>query len=96
MAALRRDAPAAAARAYMERLGRELDAEEEALGRVRGEVAGERGVEVEMERVGLERAEEVRGTWEGAVEGLEGLGRVTETVARCERAKRAVQVVEGM
>ena len=81
----------------MERLNKEMDAEEEAVEKLRERVRAEGSVGmVEMEGVGLERAEEVRGTWEGAVEGLAGLGRVTETVARCERAGRAAEVVEGM
>lgn len=96
MAGLRREAPAAAAKAHMERLEKEIKGEEEALERLREKVGAEHSGGVELEGVGLERAEEVRGTWEGALEGLVGLGRVTETVARCERAGRAAEVVEGM
>ena len=96
MAELRREAPAAAAKVYMERLKKEMDAEEEALESLREKVRAEQSGGMEMEGVGLERAEDVRATWEGALEGLAGLGRVTETVARCERAARAAEVVEGM
>ncbi|SLM37129.1 Kinetochore Mis14 [Lasallia pustulata] len=96
VAELRREAPAAAAKAYMDRLNQELEEEEEAVERLREKVRAEASVGVEMEGVGLERAEDVRRTWEGALEGLTGLGRVTETVARCERAERAAEVVEGM
>lgn len=80
----------------MDRLNQELEEEEEAVERLREKVRAEASVGVEMEGVGLERAEDVRRTWEGALEGLTGLGRVTETVARCERAERAAEVVEGM
>ncbi|KAA6408806.1 MAG: hypothetical protein FRX48_07150 [Lasallia pustulata] len=96
VAELRREAPAAAAKAYMDRLNQELEEEEEVVERLREKVRAEASVGVEMEGVGLERAEDVRRTWEGALEGLTGLGRVTETVARCERAERAAEVVEGM
>lgn len=96
VAELRREAPAAAAKAYMDRLNKEIDAEEEVLEGLREKVRSEGSGGIEMEGVGLERAEEVRATWEGAMEGLARLGRVTETVARCERAARAAEVVEGM
>ena len=96
MAELRREAPAAAARAHIESLKKELKAEEEALESLQEQVKAEQGVKVEMEGVGLERAEVVTRSWEGALEGLVGLGRVTETVARCERAGRAAEAVEGM
>lgn len=80
----------------MDRLNKEIDAEEEVLEGLREKVRLEGSGGIEMEGVGLERAEEVRATWEGALEGLARLGRVTETVARCERAARAAEVVEGM
>lgn len=94
VAEMRRDAPGAAARAYMERL--------------RGEVEAERGVDVDMNmgseedeeslrRLGaLERRDEVERTWGQGVEGLVGLEKVTGVVGKLERAARAVKVVEGM
>lgn len=94
VAELRREAPGAAARAYVERLEgvREL------------EKGREREVEVEMEgvrdgglgKIGLERGEEVEKMWGRGVEGLVELGRVTEVVARMERAKKAAEMVEGI
>lgn len=44
----------------------------------------------------VERLEEVRGTWQRGMEELEELkGRVGGTVERLERARRAVEFVEG-
>ncbi|KAL8854062.1 MAG: hypothetical protein Q9221_001185 [Calogaya cf. arnoldii] len=91
VAELRREAPGAAARAYVERL--------EALKEL--ERAREREVEVEMEgvreaglgNIGLERGEDVEKTWGRGLEGLVELGRVTDVVARMERAKKAAEVV---
>ena len=44
----------------------------------------------------VERLDEVQGTWQRGTEQLEDLkGKVGGTVARMERAKRAVEFVEG-
>ncbi|KAI4098996.1 MAG: hypothetical protein LQ339_006189 [Xanthoria mediterranea] len=94
VAELRRDAPGAAARGFVERL--------EAVREV--ERGREKEVEVEMEGVrdgglggvGVERGAEVEKIWGRGLEGLVELGRVTEVVAKMERAKRAAEVVEGM
>ncbi|KAI4208798.1 MAG: hypothetical protein LQ349_009624, partial [Xanthoria aureola] len=94
VAELRRDAPGAAARGFVERLEAEREVE-------RGR---EKEVEVEMEGgrdgglggVGVERGAEVEKMWGRGVEGLLELGRVTDVVAKMERAKRAAEVVEGM
>jgi kinetochor protein Mis14/NSL1 len=44
----------------------------------------------------VERLGEVQGTWQRGTEQLEDLkGKVGGTVARMERAKRAVEFVEG-
>ena len=44
----------------------------------------------------MERLGEVQGTWQRGTEELEELkGKVGGTVARMERAKRAVEFVEG-
>ncbi|CAL8577685.1 hypothetical protein XPA_003508 [Xanthoria parietina] len=94
VAELRRDAPGAAARGFVERLEAEREVE-------RGR---EREVEVEMEGVrdgglggvGVERGDEVEKMWGRGLEGLVELGRVTDVVAKMERAKRAAEVVEGM
>ncbi|KAL8675408.1 MAG: hypothetical protein Q9168_000239 [Polycauliona sp. 1 TL-2023] len=94
VAELRREAPGAAARAYLERL-------EAVRERERG-TASE--VEVEMERlkegglgeIGIERRGEVEKTWGKGLEGLMELEKVTQVVARMERAKKAAEMVEGI
>lgn len=94
VAELRREAPGAAARAYVERLEGEREKE-----KVRDrEIEGEMGVEREggLERLGLERRKEVEKMWGRGLEGLVELGRVTEVVAKAERAKKAAEVVEAM
>lgn len=88
MAELRRDAPGAAARAYMERLDGEMGMERELK---REEV--EEGVGVDL---GGEMGEEVESMWGRGVEGLVGLERITSVLARLERAGKAAEVVEGM
>lgn len=88
MAELRRDAPGAAARAYMERLDGEMGVERELK---REEV--EEGVEVDL---GGEMGEEVESMWGRGVEGLVGLERITSVLARLKRAGKAAEVVEGM
>lgn len=92
VAEMRRDAPGAAARAFVERL--------------RVEMLAEREVDVKMEDADgsdgleglgvLERRDEVERTWGKGVEGLMRLESVTGSVAKLERAARAVEVVEGM
>jgi len=93
IAELRREAPVAAAKAYVERLGNEVKEDEMAMEELRGIV---RKQEVQGLDVNIEREEAVGQMWERGVEGFVGLGRVTETVARCERAGRAAEAVERM
>ena len=89
VAEMRRDAPGAAARAYMEKLNEEMEADK-AL-KIEGEsLEGVDGFGF------LEREEEVEKTWGRGLEGLQGLQEVTEVVARLERAGRAADVVDGM
>lgn len=90
VAEMRRDAPGAAARAYMERLNREMLADREVD---TGEGNGAQGV---IELGGLERRDDVQRTWGRGLDGLVALEGITEVGARLERAKRAVEVVEGM
>ena len=94
VAELRREAPGAAARAYMERSEalRELDKgrEKEVEGEMEGIKDGRLG------EIGLERGEQVERMWRRGLEGLLDLGRVTELVERTERAKKAAEVVEGI
>lgn len=52
--------------------------------------------ELKLDVGDMERLGEVQGTWQRGTEELEELkGRVGGTVARMERAKRAVELVEG-
>lgn len=94
VAELRREAPGAAARAYEERLEKEREAEREREKGVEGEMEERR--EGGVEGVYLERAEEVEKMWGRGLEGLVEMGRVTEVVARMERAAKAAEVVERM
>ena len=102
MAELRREAPGAAARAYMERLEAEMEEErerdkrriEEAEDkRVGGEAAAPEELLVAAK---MERSEEMKRTWERGTEGLVGLERVTEVLATLERARKAIEVVQEM
>ncbi|KAL9042922.1 MAG: hypothetical protein Q9180_000245 [Flavoplaca navasiana] len=94
VAELRREAPGAAARAYMERseARRELDKgrEKEVEGEMEGIKDGRLG------EIGLKRGEQVESMWGRGLEGLLDLGRVTELVEKTERAKKAADVVEGI
>lgn len=92
VAGMRRDAPGAAVRAYMERLSREMQAD-----RDEGELeGGDDAMQGVVELGGLERRDEVEGTWGRGLEGLVALEGITEVGARLERARRAAEVVEGM
>ncbi|KAL8844527.1 MAG: hypothetical protein Q9205_000041 [Flavoplaca limonia] len=94
VAELRREAPGAAARAYMERSEalRELDKgrEKEVEGEMEGIKDGRLG------EIGLKRGEQLERMWGRGLEGLLDLGRVTELVEKTERAKKAAEVVEGI
>lgn len=89
VAELRRDAPGAAARAYMERLEAEMRLEREV--KEGGEKKGGGGADL-----GGGLGEEVEKMWGRGLEGLVGLERITEVLARLERAGKAAEVVEGM
>lgn len=91
VAEMRRDAPGAAARAYMERLNKEMEAERER----KFEEGGDE-MEGVVELGNLQRRDEVERTWGRGLEGLKGLEGITEVGARLDRAKAAVEVVEGM
>ena len=93
VAEMRRDAPGAAARAFMERLGIEVQAEREANLDARMMYEDE---EI-LDCIGrLERSDDVESTWGKGVDWLKGLEGVTGVVAKLERAGRAAEVVEGM
>ncbi|MCJ1461911.1 hypothetical protein MMC07_000510 [Pseudocyphellaria aurata] len=99
-AELRREAPGAAARAYIERLEAEMELEREREREQKkewesgGESSAVQGIELECARV--ERPEEVKKMWQKGNEGLVGLERITEVLARLERAGKAAEVVEDM
>lgn len=95
MAGLRREAPQKAARNYLERLEREIAGEEAEWAAVRGGVVGKKE-EGGLEGVQVERVEDVKGRFEGAVGKVEALKGVTETVGRLERAREVVGVLERM
>lgn len=93
VAELRRDAPGAAARAFMERLRGEMQAERNAdldINMEEGEGEALRGLGT------LERKEDVERIWGRGVHGLKGLEEVTGVIAKLERAAKAAEVVEGM
>lgn len=91
---MRREAPGAAARRYMERFEEQLRIEREAE-RDREERRGE--VEIEaLDLGGFERGEDMQRAWGGATQRLVELGKVPTVLAKLERAGKAVEVVEGM
>lgn len=93
VAEMRRDAPGAAARAYVERLHREMEMERE----VKDEEMGEDETEaISGFGAALERKQDMEEAWERGLESLVGLKGITEVVARLDRAAQAVEVVESM
>ncbi|KAL8915566.1 MAG: hypothetical protein Q9171_000131 [Xanthocarpia ochracea] len=94
VAELRREAPGAAARAYIERLEAVREVEREREKEVEMEMEGSR--DGGLEKIMLERGEEVERMWGRGLEGLVELGRVAEVVTRLERARKAAEVVEGI
>ena len=60
------------------------------------ELDAEAARELKLDVGDMERLGEVQGTWQRGTEELEELkGKVGGTVARMEKAKRAVEFVEG-
>lgn len=100
MAELRREAPGAAARAYMERLEAEMEEERE-RDKMQIEEVGKLGsgkvaTEELLAAARMERLEEMERMWERGTEGLVGLEKVTEVLATLERARKALEVVQEM
>lgn len=102
VAELRREAPGAAARAYMERLEAEMEEERERDKRRIEEAedkrvgGGEAAPEELLGAAKMERSEEMERMWERGTEGLVGLEKVTEVLATLERARKAIEVVQEM
>lgn len=82
----------------MERLEAEMELERERDQERERELEAERsaGQKVELDWERLERAKEVENMWQKGTEGLVVLERVTEVLARLERAGKAAEVVEEM
>lgn len=101
MAELRREAPGAAARAYMERLEAEMEEEEKReLDKKKMQIGEKVEVATTGELLGavvkMERLEDMERMWERGTEGLVGLEKVTEVLATLERARKALEVVQEM
>ena len=91
---MRRDAPGAAARGYVERLEAELKRDNEL--EKRREPNNEH-LDMEILDVGiLKRKDDVESMWERGTEGLVELGKIPGLLANLERAEKAVDVVRGM
>lgn len=95
LASLRRDAPAATAKKFEQEFQRRSE-EDSARVKQQEEVDAEAARELKLDVGDMERLGEVQGTWQRGTEELEELkGRVGGTVARMERARAAVEYVEG-
>ena len=93
VAELRREAPGAAARRYVERLEEDLKNEKDREKRIE---ASERMDVDPLDIKGLERREQVEKMWARGTQGLPDLGVVPGVLAKLERAGKAAAVVEGM
>ena len=94
VAELRREAPGAAARQYMERLEEELKKEKEL--EIQTRTVDDGRVVEDLDVGSLERREEIEMMWGRGTEGLVKLGKVTDVRARLERAEKAVEVLDGI
>jgi kinetochor protein Mis14/NSL1 len=95
LASLRRNAPGATAKKFEEEFKRRSE-EDEARVKKQEEIDAEAARELKLDVGDMERLGEVQGTWQRGTEELEELkGKVGGTIARMERAKRAVEFVEG-
>ncbi|KAL9586717.1 MAG: hypothetical protein Q9212_000725 [Teloschistes hypoglaucus] len=95
VAELRREAPGAAARAFEERLEHERETEREREREAEEEFT-DATREGGLEAVVLERPEDMDKMWGRGLEGLMELRKVTEIMARMERAGKAAEVVDGI
>ncbi|KAL6721121.1 hypothetical protein ACLMJK_000221 [Lecanora helva] len=94
VAELRREAPGAAARRYIESLKEELRVEEE-LERSR-ETRGEKMDRKPLDFIPLGRKEDVEKMWERGTQGLVDLEKIPEILAKLDRADKVAEVVESM
>lgn len=95
LASLRRDAPGATAKKFEEDFARRRE-EDAARVEAQGEMEAEAARQMKLDVGEIGRLGEVQGTWQRGTEELEELkDRVGGTVAKMERAKRAVDFVEG-
>ena len=92
VAELRREAPAVAARGYVERLRKEIDERDKEVQERRKEV--EKVESGGLDGISIDRAEQVAENWAKGRDSLEQLKKITEVVATLERAERAVEEVE--
>ena len=91
---MRRHAPGAAARGYVERLEMELQREKD-LEKERESKDVNMDVE-DLDIGALKRKDDVETMWERGTVGLVELGRTPSVLAKLERAEKAVEVVKGM
>ena len=94
VAELRRDAPGAAARGFVERLEAELKRDNELEKR-----RAPKNEQLDMETLDmglLERKDDVECMWERGTDGLVELVKIPGMLANLERAEKAVDVVRGM
>lgn len=94
VAELRRDAPGAAARGYVERLEAELAREKELEKERRS-----KDVHTDLENLdmgSLERKDDVESMWVKGTEELVELGKFPSVLAKLERAGKAVEAVKEM
>lgn len=95
LANLRRNAPAETARKFQDSFTQQSD-EFDARLRKQEEAELEAARRAKLEVGEMERLDEVRGTWEKGAEELGELkARMGGTMAKMERAQRAVEFVEG-
>lgn len=93
VAELRRDAPGAAARGYVERLEAELKREKDSE-----RERESKGVHVDVEDLDmgtLKRKDDVERMWRRGTEGLVELGKIPGVLAKLERAEKAIEVLNG-
>ena len=94
VAELRRDAPGAAARGYVERLDAELKREKEVE-----KQRESRNVHLNLEALDMgktKRKDDVERMWGRGTEGLVELRRIPGVLAKLERAEKAAEVVDSM